>query len=220
MEIESNLAKIKLLIPNQVKLIAVSKTKPIDAIWEAYNAGQRLFGENRPQEMLLKYNELPKDIEWHMIGHLQTNKVKYIAPFVSLIHGAENLNLLQTINKEAVKNNRVINCLLQFHIASEETKFGLTIDEARNMLKSEIFKSLKNIKIIGVMGMASFVNDSAQIKSEFENLKSNFTILKNEHFPSDSGFTVISMGMSGDFELAIKCGSTMVRVGTAIFGVR
>jgi PLP dependent protein len=220
MGIEANLNYIKQLIPKEVKLIAVSKTKPVEIILEAYQAGQRAFGENRPQEMVQKYNQLPKDIEWHMIGHLQTNKVKYIAPFVSLIQSVESLNLLQEINKEALKNKRTIDCLLEFHIAREESKFGLTLNVADQIINSEEFKALQNIKIKGVMGMASFVDDQMQLKSEFEFLKTIFAKLKNKHFQSDNGFSVISMGMSGDFELAISCGSTMVRIGTAIFGIR
>jgi PLP dependent protein len=220
MGIESNLNEIRLLIPQKVKLIAVSKTKPSDAILQAYQAGQRVFGENRPQELLQKYNELPKDIEWHMIGHLQTNKVKYIAPFVSLIHSVESLNLMQVINKEAIKNNRVIDCLLEFYIASEASKFGLSLDEAAEILNSTEYKSMQNIRIKGVMGMASFTSNKQQIKKEFDYLKSIFVKLKNEHFSQFDGFSEISMGMSGDFEIAIECGSTMVRVGTAIFGTR
>ncbi|PKQ68682.1 YggS family pyridoxal phosphate enzyme [Labilibaculum manganireducens] len=214
--IDTILAKI----PANVKLVAVSKTKPKEDIIEAYEGGYRIFGENKPQELAQKYNDLPKDIEWHFIGHLQTNKVKYIAPFVQLIHAVDSIKLLKEINKQAEKNNRVISCLLQFHIASEETKFGLTIDEAKELLTSEDFKSLKAIQIAGVMGMATYTNNEVRIRNEFGNLKSIFESLKSDFFIDSPEFKEISMGMSGDYMLAISEGSTIIRVGSTIFGSR
>ncbi|MBN2598662.1 YggS family pyridoxal phosphate-dependent enzyme [Labilibaculum sp.] len=207
-------------IPADVKLVAVSKTKPKEDIIEAYEGGYRIFGENKPQELAQKYHELPKDIEWHFIGHLQTNKVKYIAPFVQLIHAVDSIKLLKEINRQAEKNNRVIKCLLQFHIASEETKFGLTIDEAKELLTSEDFNSLKSIEIVGVMGMATYTNNEVQIRNEFGNLKSIFESLKSDFFADREEFKEISMGMSDDYMLAISEGSTMIRVGSTIFGSR
>ncbi|MBL4559825.1 MAG: YggS family pyridoxal phosphate-dependent enzyme [Labilibaculum sp.] len=207
-------------IPANVKLVAVSKTKPKEDIIEAYEGGYRVFGENKPQELAQKYNELPKDIEWHFIGHLQTNKVKYIAPFVQLIHAVDSIKLLKEINKQALKNNRVIKCLLQFHIASEETKFGLNLKEAKELLASEDFKSLKSIQIVGVMGMATYTDNEVQIRNEFGNLKSIFESLKSDSFLTENEFKEISMGMSGDYMLAIGEGSTMIRVGSTIFGSR
>lgn len=218
--IVENLKRIAESLPEGVKLVAVSKTKPVEAIEEAYEGGQRVFGENRVQELAEKYENLPKDIEWHMIGHLQTNKVKYIAAFVSLIHGVESLKLLETIDKEGRKHNRVIPCLLQFYIASEETKFGLDIDEARAILKSEEYKNMKNVRIVGVMGMATNTDDEAQIRREFHHLKVIFDELKKSYFIEDPGFKELSMGMSGDYMIAVKEGSTMVRVGSSIFGAR
>lgn len=203
-----------------VELVAVSKTKPAAAIQEAYDCGQHVFGENKVQEMCDKYEVLPKDIEWHMIGHLQSNKVKYIAPFVRMIHGVDSFKLLQEINKQGKKNDRVINCLLQFHIAQEETKFGLSLEEALDILGSEEFVSLKNIAICGVMGMATFTDKEEQVRAEFHNLHDYFQRLKNRFFKMDDHFKHISMGMSGDFRLAIDEGSTMIRVGSSIFGVR
>ncbi|PID89265.1 MAG: YggS family pyridoxal phosphate-dependent enzyme [Bacteroidia bacterium] len=220
MSIPQNIENIKATLPNGVQLIAVSKTKPNEAIMEAYNAGSRVFGENKPQELMRKYEELPKDIEWHFIGHLQTNKVKYIAPFVTLIHGVESIKLLKEINKQAVKNNRVIDCLLQFHIAEEDTKFGLSLTEAEEILDSEAFKTLQNIRIVGVMGMATYTDNTQQIEDEFENLRNIFNILKTDFFADTDSFKELSMGMSGDYELAIKHGSTMVRIGSTIFGAR
>jgi pyridoxal phosphate enzyme (YggS family) len=199
--------------------VAVSKTKPVSEILEAYNAGQRIFGENKIQEMALKYDEMPKDIEWHMIGHLQRNKVKYMAHFVHLIHGVDSFKTLVEINKQALKHNRVINCLLQLKIAKEDTKFGLSITEVEAILNSEELKNLKNIQIKGVMGMASFIDDESVIRTEFKTLKTFFDKLKNFNLPNFNP-TVISMGMSGDYKLAIEEGSTMVRVGSAIFGHR
>ncbi|MFN5785549.1 MAG: YggS family pyridoxal phosphate-dependent enzyme [Flavobacteriia bacterium] len=207
-------------IPDHVTLVAVSKTKPTSAIQEAYNAGQRHLGENKVQEMTDKSARLPKDIHWHLIGHLQTNKVKYIASFVSLIHSIDSLKLLQEINKHAMKHNRVIDCLLQFHIAKEETKFGLDLVEANVLLGSEQFSALKNIRIVGVMGMASFTPNEKELRKEFSELRGIFTSIKNKWFADENSFKIISMGMSGDYGIAIEEGSTMVRVGSSIFGSR
>jgi len=201
-------------------LVAVSKTKPNEDIMEAYEGGYRIFGENKPQELTRKYNELPKDIEWHMIGHLQSNKVKYIASFVSLIHAVDSIKLLKEINKQAQKNNRIIDCLFQFHIADEQTKFGFSLPEAEEVINSETFKGFENIRITGVMGMATFTDNEDQIKKEFQNLKFIFDQLKTKHFQDINEFKEISMGMSGDYRLAIEEGSTMVRVGSTIFGAR
>ena len=218
--IKENLNKVRETVPNDVTLIAVSKTKPVTDLQEAYDAGQRIFGENKALEMRDKHQELPKDIQWHFIGHLQTNKIKYIAPFVSLIHSIDSISLLEAVNKEAVKNNRVIDCLLQFHIAKEETKFGLDIEEAEEMLKSDSYKNLNNINIIGVMGMATFTDDVNQIRNEFKSLKNIFNILKERYFQDKESFKEISMGMSDDYPIAIEEGATMVRVGSKIFGAR
>lgn len=218
--IKENLNKVRATVPNDVTLIAVSKTKPVADLQEAYEAGQRIFGENKALEMRDKHQELPKDIQWHFIGHLQTNKIKYIAPFVSLIHSIDSISLLEAVNKEAVKNNRVIDCLLQFHIAKEETKFGLDIEEAEEMLKSDSYKNLNNINIIGVMGMATFTDDVNQIRNEFKSLKNIFNILKERYFQDKESFKEISMGMSDDYPIAIEEGATMVRVGSKIFGAR
>jgi PLP dependent protein len=207
-------------LPAHVKLVAVSKTKSEEEILEIYHAGHRLFGENKVQELLPKYEDLPKDIEWHLIGHLQSNKVKYIAPFIGMIHSVDSLKLLKTINKEALKNKRTIKCLLQFHIAEEETKFGLDMEEAAEILSSEEFKELKNIEICGVMGMATFTDDLEKVRREFKNLKSVFGLLKKTFFADQSNFSEISMGMSDDYKVAIKEGSTIIRVGSAIFGSR
>ncbi|MCO6162839.1 YggS family pyridoxal phosphate-dependent enzyme [Flavobacterium sp. NRK F7] len=229
MNIATNLNNIKKTIPKQVTLVAVSKTKPISDIMEAYEAGQRIFGENKIQEMTEKYEQMPKDIEWHMIGHVQTNKVKYMAPFVSLIHGVDSLKLLKEIDKQAAKNNRVIPCLLQMHIAEEETKFGLDETELNDILNLLLNAaksnnpSFKNIKIVGLMGMATFTENQNQIQKEFQHLKVLFDTTK-KHFGSATCDTIdlniLSMGMSGDYELAISCGSTMVRIGSSIFGNR
>jgi hypothetical protein len=218
--IAENLSEIKKTIPENVCLVAVSKTKPVSDLMIAYNAGQRHFGENKVQEMCEKQAIMPTDICWHLIGHLQTNKVKYIAPFVHLIHSVDSLKLLLEINKQAHKNNRVISILLQFHIAQEETKFGLNRAEAIELLNTAEFKSCENIRIAGVMGMASFVDDINQIRMEFISLKSHFDFLKETFFTKDSYFKEISMGMSGDYPLAIEQGSTIVRVGSSIFGGR
>lgn len=217
--IKDNLNIIRETIPSDVTLIAVSKTKPISDLQEAYEANQRIFGENKALEMRDKYQELPKDIQWHFIGHLQTNKIKYIAPFVTLIHSIDSTSLLEAVNKEAAKNNRVIDCLLQFHIAQEETKFGLDMEEAKTMIESDNFKNLNNVRIVGVMGMATFTDDVNQVRNEFKSLKNIFDILKENYFKDDS-FTEISMGMSDDYPVAIEEGATMVRVGSKIFGAR
>ncbi len=219
MSIKDNLLKIKSSLPEHVSLVAVSKTKPVSDLMEAYNAGERVFGENKIQEMSEKWEQMPKDIQWHMIGHIQTNKVKFMAPYVSLIHGVDSLKLLEEINKQALKNNRIIDCLLQIHIAEEETKFGLNEDELQNLLASESFINLKNIKIVGLMGMATFTENQNQIKKEFEHLKSIFDTKKSLSIVNCQ-LSILSMGMSGDYQLAIECGSTMVRIGSSIFGGR
>ncbi|MBP6039472.1 MAG: YggS family pyridoxal phosphate-dependent enzyme [Flavobacterium sp.] len=216
MSITQNLTEIKSQLPPHVTLVAVSKTKPVSDLMEAYNAGQRTFGENKIQEMTDKWEQMPKDIEWHMIGHVQTNKVKFMAEYVSLIHGVDSLKLLQEINKQAKKHNRVIDCLLQIHIAEEETKFGLDEEELNHILTSEDFKSLENIRIVGLMGMATFTENQNQIEKEFSHLKTIFDKLKTQN----SELLTLSMGMSGDYQLAISCGSTMVRIGSSIFGNR
>ena len=202
------------------KLVAVSKTKPAEDIWEAYDAGQRVFGENMAQEMAEKYEKLPKDIEWHMIGHLQTNKVKYIAPFVSLIESADSIKLLQEVNKQALKNKRVIDCLLQIYIADEETKFGLGFDEAIELLRSEEYLALKNVRIVGLMGIATNTDNEKQIKEEYYELKTFFDGIKQSYFRKEDSFKELSIGMSADYKLAIENGSTMVRLGSTIFGKR
>lgn len=220
MNITHNIKEIIDTIPSQVKLVAVSKTKPKEYIQEAYDGGYRIFGENKPQELKEKYNDLPKDIEWHFIGHLQTNKVKYIAPFVSLIHAVDSMKLLQEINKQAIKNDRVIDCLLQFHIAKESSKFGFTQESFHdNILAHELF-SLQGVRIIGVMGMATFTDNTQQVEEEFKNLKQIFDNLEKDFFIGKDFFKEISMGMSGDYKIAINQGSNMIRVGSYIFGER
>ena len=219
MIIKQNLNKILSNIPKHVTLVAVSKTKPKSDILEAYNAGQRVFGENKIQEMADKHKALPKDIEWHMIGHVQRNKVKYMAEFVSLIHGVDNFKLLKEINKQAQKHDRIIACLLQIKIASEDSKFGMTAEEASEILQSKEFSELKNVTIKGVMGMATFTDDKEQIKNEFNYLKQTFDGLKQLQI-ANCNLQTVSMGMSGDYPLAIDCGSTMIRVGSSIFGAR
>jgi pyridoxal phosphate enzyme (YggS family) len=219
MSISENLLKIKSTLPEHVTLVAVSKTKPVPDLMEAYQSGQRIFGENKIQDMADKYETMPKDIEWHMIGHVQRNKVKYMAPFVSLIHGVDNYKLLVEINKQAIKNDRTIDCLLQIKIASEDSKFGLSPTDALEIIQSETFSTLKNIKITGVMGMATFTDNETQVENEFKLLKSTFDNLKQIQ-PNNTAFNTISMGMSGDYKLAIQSGSTMVRVGSSIFGLR
>ena len=220
MGISENVSFIKEHIPGHVKLVAVSKTKSVQEILEAYRAGQTVFGENKVQEITAKQPLLPKDLEWHFIGHLQTNKVKYIAPFVYMIHSIDSLKLLSEVNKQALKYDRIIDCLLQFHIATEETKFGLDFEEASQLLNSPEFSSLNNIRICGVMGMATFTKDEALIRKEFRNLKSIFDQLKNNFFHDQGFFKEISMGMSDDYKIAIEEGSTIVRIGSALFGER
>ncbi len=220
MGIAKNLQKIKAQLKEGVQLVAVSKTKPSTAIQEAYDAGQRIFGENRPQEMQAKAAELPKGIEWHMIGHLQSNKVKYIAPFVSVIHSVDKLSLLKEINKRAIQNDRTIDVLLQVYIAQEESKFGMDAEEINQLLNSEAFNSFHNIRVVGLMGMATNTPNQETIRKEFASLKQLFDVLKTTQFPNDASFKEISMGMSGDFPIAIEEGSTLVRVGSAIFGTR
>lgn len=219
MSIAQNLLQIKSQLPNHVTLVAVSKTKPVTDLMEVYNAGQRIFGENKIQEMTKKWEQMPKDIQWHMIGHVQTNKVKFMAEYVSLIHGVDSLKLLQEINKQALKHHRIIDCLLQIYIADEETKFGLDETELEELLTSNEFKELQNIRIVGLMGMATFTDNQNQIKEEFQHLKQifdNINSLSIINYP----LSIISMGMSGDYKLAMDCGSTMVRIGSSIFGNR
>tara|TARA_B100000900_G_scaffold375724_1_gene358028 strand:+ start:356 stop:1018 length:663 start_codon:yes stop_codon:yes gene_type:complete len=218
--IASNLNKFKKELPEHVVLVAVSKTKPVEDLQKAFDAGQRIFGENKVQEMFAKWEVLPKEIEWHFIGHLQRNKVKYLAPFVSLIHGVESFRLLKEINKQALKSNRIIDVLLQFYIADEETKFGLSVEEADVLLSSEEYKMLNNIAIRGVMGMATFTKNQEKIKGEFQKLKKIHEELKENHFSARENFDIISMGMSGDYKTAIDEGSTMIRIGSSIFGER
>ncbi len=218
--VAENIKAIRAEIPETVKLIAVSKTKPAEAIVEAYQCGQKQFAENKVQELVAKYEKLPKDIEWHFIGHLQTNKVKYIAPFVHTIHSVESQKLLSVIDKEARKQNRSIHCLLQFYIAKEETKFGFSFDEAVEMLKSQEFTQFQNIIIAGVMGMATYTDDTDVILNEFKTLAGYFHELKNTFFLYSADFKELSMGMSGDYQIAIEAGSTMIRVGSSIFGER
>jgi PLP dependent protein len=229
MSIKQNLLNIKSTLPENVTLVAVSKTKPVSDLMEAYDAGQRIFGENKIQEMAEKWEQMPKDIQWHMIGHVQTNKVKFMAQFVSLIHGVDSLKLLEEINKQAQKNNRIIDCLLQIHIAEEETKFGLDEEELNEILSSAAFKEMKNIRIVGLMGMATFTDNQDQIRKEFNHLKSIFDKLQLRKdapcrdTPCRDALQCVytlSMGMSGDYKLAIECGSTMVRIGSSIFGGR
>lgn len=217
---EEVLNEIKQLSNDQTKLVAVSKTYPAENIQDIYDLGHRDFGENRVQEMTEKFETLPKDIKWHQIGHLQTNKVKYIVPFVHMIHSVDSKKVLKEINKQAKKIDRKINCLLQFHIAEEDSKYGLTIEEAREILQSNFYSGAEHINICGVMGMATFTDDENKINTEFSKLHSIFDTLKSEFFTEKEGFKEISMGMSGDYRLAIKQGSTMVRVGSAIFGSR
>lgn len=216
MSIEQNLKNIRISLPESVTLVAVSKTKPNTDLQEAYEAGQRIFGENKVQEMVQKWETLPTDIQWHMIGHLQRNKVKYMAEFVSLIHGVDSFRLLKEIDKQAKKHDRVIDCLLQMHIAEEATKFGLNEDELFDIIQSEEFSVLQNIKIVGLMGMSTFTEDQTQIRREFKQLKSIYTSLQERI----EDLNVLSMGMSGDYQIAIEEGSNMVRIGSSIFGAR
>jgi len=216
MSIAANLDSINSSLPSHVTLVAVSKTKPVSDLMEAYQAGQRIFGENKIQEMTDKWEQLPKDIQWHMIGHVQTNKVKYMAAYVNLIHGVDSLKLLQEIDKQAKKNHRKMDCLLQVYIAEEESKFGLDAKELDDLLSSPELKQLQNTNVVGLMGMATFTENQQQIKKEFGRLKSLFDVHKTQN----PDFKILSMGMSGDYQLAIDCGSTMVRIGSSIFGTR
>jgi hypothetical protein len=220
MDILQNLKKIKVSVPTHVTVVAVSKTKPIEMISDLFKAGHLDFGENKVQDLLHKAELLSPEIRWHMIGHLQSNKVKYIAPFVHLIHGVDSLKLLSVIDKEGAKNKRIIPCLFQMHIAEEESKFGFSEDEIIDMLDSDIYRDFKFVRIKGMMGMATFTDDSVQVKREFKNLKRIFEKVKTDHFSLDPEFSILSMGMSGDYILAIEEGSTMVRVGSSIFGPR
>jgi PLP dependent protein len=220
MSTNDNLSSLKKEIPEHIKIIAVSKTHSPAEILEVYNTGHRLFGENRAQELIDKQPQLPDDIQWHFIGHLQSNKVKYIAPYVAMVHSIDSLKLLIEINKQASKNKRVIGCLVQFHIAQEESKFGLNQEEAAELLNSPEYKSMKNIKIKGVMGMATFTDDMEWVRKEFKTLKEYFVFLKTNYFAADDDFSEISMGMTSDYMIAIEEGSTIVRIGTAIFGER
>ncbi len=218
--IRNNLQSVRKHIPAHVQLVCVSKFHPDEAVLEAYHAGERIFGESKVQEMCGKYERLPKDIRWHFIGHLQTNKIKFIIPFVELIHGVDSYKLLVEINKQAEKANRIVNCLLQIHIAKEETKFGFSPEELLEILDSGKWKTLGNVNICGLMGMATFTDNKNQVRAEFKNLKELFDAVKTTYFASDSSFKEISMGMSDDFEPAIEEGSTMVRIGSLIFGLR
>lgn len=218
--IKTQIAAIRSSLPATTALIAVSKTHPIERIMEAYEAGQRDFGENKVQELVEKYEALPKDIRWHMIGHLQSNKVKYIAPFVHLIHGVDSFNLLKEINKQGQKNGRHISCLLQFHIAQEDTKFGLSLEESEAFLAGPEFSLLDHVRICGVMGMATFTENTAQIRKEFQSLYAIYQQLQSSYFSSNAEFKEISMGMSDDFPIAMEEGSTLIRVGSKIFGRR
>lgn len=220
MNIKNNINFFRQNLSPQCRLIAVSKTQPIEAIQEAYEAGQRIFGENKVQELGPKYESLPKDIEWHMIGHLQSNKVKYIAPFVHLIHSIDSISLLQEVNRQGKKNNRKIACLLQVFIADEETKFGFSEDEVVTLIQDPTLTTLENIEIVGLMGMATFTDDKQKVRHEFRKLKTFFEKLKNSPLPSHVRMKELSMGMSGDYEIAQEEGSTLIRVGTAIFGER
>ena len=216
MSVSNNIIKIKSELPSHVTLVAVSKTKPNELINQAYLAGQIDFGENYVQELVDKYHELPKDIRWHFIGHLQTNKVKFIAPFVNLIHGVDSLKLLEEINKQAQKNNRIINCLLQIYIAQEDSKFGLSFDECQELLRSNSYLNLKNISVVGFMAMASNTDNNEQIKKEFLSLKKFHESMVSIQLP----LNILSFGMSSDYQLAIECGSNMIRIGSSIFGER
>jgi PLP dependent protein len=220
MNIAEKLEQLRKDIPSNVKIVAVSKTRSVTEILEAYKAGQRIFGENKAQELAYKHPLLPSDIEWHFIGHLQTNKVKQILPFTSLVHSLDSLKLLRTINKEAQMINQTVNCLLQFHIATEETKYGLDLQEAITLLQTMRSEKIENVNIKGLMGMATNTCDQGLIRREFQELKNHFFRLKRDYFPEDEEFKELSIGMSGDYLLALQEGSTMIRVGTAIFGER
>lgn len=216
MSISENINRIKAEIPEEVTLVAISKTKPESDILEAYNTGHRIFGENKIQEMTEKWEQLPKDIKWHMVGHVQRNKVKYMAEFVDLIHAVDSLKLLKEIEKQAEKYNRTIPCLLQIKIAEEDTKYGIDVDEAKSILQSDAYRKMSHVKIVGLMGMATLTEKEEKIRKEFSFLKTTFEELKSRY----DSFTTLSMGMSGDYKIAIECGSTMIRVGSSIFGER
>lgn len=220
MDIETNLKEVLAELPQNVRLVAVSKFHPNEAIEEAYTAGQRIFGESKVQEMTQKYETLPKDIEWHFIGHLQTNKIKYMAPYVSLIHGVDSYKLLSEINKQGAKCGRVIPCLLQMHVAQEETKFGFSFEECTEILKQGEWKELKNISLHGLMGMASNTDNMQQVRKEFRMLHSYFEEVKNSFFTNETTFKELSMGMSHDYSIAVEEGATLVRIGSRIFGER
>lgn len=216
MSIAENITRFKDEIPEEVTLVAISKTKPVDDILEAYNAGQRIFGENKIQEMTEKWEKLPKDIKWHMVGHVQRNKVKYMAEYVDLIHAVDSLKLLREIEKQAKKYDRTISCLLQIKIAEEDTKYGIDVDEAKSILQSDAYRKMTHVKVVGLMGMATFTEKEEKVRKEFSFLKTTFEDLKSEY----NSFSILSMGMSGDYKIAIDCGSTMVRIGSSIFGER
>ena len=220
MDIASNILKLKSELPSGVKLVVVSKTKSVEEILEAYNTGHKLFGESKAQELLAKKDALPSDIEWHFIGHLQTNKVKFLVPFVSMIHSVDSLKLLTAINTEAAKTGKVVNCLLQLYIAEEETKYGFDMSDLISLFESEALKNMSNIKICGLMGMASFTDDVNQVRKEFSHLKDCFDKLKANYLSKDTCFKELSIGMSGDYKIAIETGSTMIRVGSMLFGER
>ncbi|HEY0047272.1 MAG TPA: YggS family pyridoxal phosphate-dependent enzyme [Flavobacterium sp.] len=215
MSVAENIQRIKGELPSHVELVAVSKTRPVANLMEAYDAGQRIFGENKILEMTEKQQQMPKDVSWHMIGHVQTNKVKTMAPYVDLVHGVDTFKVLAEINKQALKNNRLINCLLQVHVATEETKFGFNANELEDLLESEEYIALTNIKVKGLMGMATFTEDEDIIRQEFSFLKNLY-----DHYSERHDFTILSMGMSSDYKIAIECGSNMVRIGSSIFGER
>lgn len=216
MSIAENITKFKNEIPEEVTLVAISKTKPENDILEAYNVGQRIFGENKIQEMTEKWEKLPKDIKWHMVGHVQRNKVKYMAEYVDLIHAVDSLKLLKEIEKQAKKYDRTISCLLQIKIAEEDTKYGIDVDEAKDILRSDAYRKMAHVKVVGLMGMATFTEKDEKVRKEFSFLKTTFEDLKSEY----SSFNTLSMGMSGDYKIAIDCGSTMIRIGSSIFGER
>ena len=220
MSVAQNIQEIRKNIPANVSLVCVSKFHPENAILEAYNCGERIFGESRVQELLAKQTKLPADIQWHFIGHLQSNKIKLILPTVSLIHGVDSSNLLKEINSRALKAGRVVSCLLQVHIAREETKFGFSMEEIRQMLSGNEFGSLENVQINGLMGMATLTDDKEQIRAEFRTLRQLYDELKREYFQNNENFLELSMGMSDDYQIAIDEGSTMVRIGSSIFGMR
>lgn len=217
MSIRKRIENLRSALPSHVQLVAISKNRSIEEIMEAYHSGQRFFGENRAQELIIKQPQLPGDIQWHFVGHLQSNKVKYIAPFASMIHSIDSLKLLAEVNREAAKNGRIIDCLLQFHVAREETKYGLSLDEAIIILNSDDYSQMQSIRICGVMGMASYIEDMGVVRSEFRELHSIFMKLKEQFFSRDDAFRELSMGMSHDYLIAVEEGSTLVRIGTALF---